>query len=300
MARRQLAQLELEHLGDPPEPPPPPRPARARPAPPWPVRLRFALVLVAGSVAVLLLVVALHQFDRLLAGAPRLALLANAPERFRIEGLVHGSRAELARVFAADFGRSIYTIPLGERRRQLMRVDWVREAAVSRRWPDRLLVRVVERTPVAFALMPAEVALIDAEGVILKLPARADFPLPVLSGVRREQPPAVRRERVGAMLQLLDELEAYAPRISEIDVSDPQDSKITQTLEGRAIRLRLGGSHFLSRVENFYAHYPEISRRLPETTEFDLRLGDQITGARQTAPPPRTGRPAPRAKRRQP
>ncbi len=40
---------------------------------------------------------------------------------------------------------------LGERRRRLLAVDWVKDASVSRRWPNRVSVNVIERRPVAFA-----------------------------------------------------------------------------------------------------------------------------------------------------
>lgn len=301
MAHNPMVQLELQHFSErPPEPvaaPSPPRRARAKAQPrDWRARIRIALIVAALLTGALLAALGLYQLDLFLASDPRFALPGSAldPEdnpAFRVEGVVHASRAEVNRVFAEDFGRSVYLIPLAERRRALLAVDWVRDASVSRRWPNRLVVRIVERAPVAFlALPPAgsaargpyEMALIDSDGAILEPPARGNFTLPVLLGVAREQSRATRRARVDLMLQLLDELDFCAGRISEIDVSNPEDLKITFAIEGRVVRLLLGRHRFLPRVRNFLDHYPEISRRLPDAAAFDLRLDDRITAVEVT------------------
>src|SRR5262249_14510682 len=62
-----------------------------------------------------------------------------------LQGLVYTSRAKVLRIFANDFHRSVFAIPLAERRRRLLAIDWVEEASVSRIWPDRLVVRIRER-----------------------------------------------------------------------------------------------------------------------------------------------------------
>ena len=108
---------------------------------------------------------------------------------FTISGLEHASRARVLRVFENDFGKNIFQIPIDERRRKLLAVDWVEHASVSRVWPNRLEVRIWERKPVAFVNLTPEgarnsrLALIDAFGVILDRPERMDFSSPILSGV---------------------------------------------------------------------------------------------------------------------
>ena len=67
-----------------------------------------------------------------------------------IQGMVYAPRAKVAHVFAGDFGHSVLSIPLDERRRRLLAIDWVEDASVARIWPDRLIVRMRERRPVAF------------------------------------------------------------------------------------------------------------------------------------------------------
>ena len=298
MARQQILQLDLDLPQDGLDQPPPvlpeapPAPAR-RPRPKTAARRSISprirlLTLSAGLLLLALaLVAALYQLDRFLASSPPF-VLAGSPEpgadsNLRIEGVVYAPRHRLVRVFAPDFGRSIYLLPLQERRHSLLAVDWVHEATVSRLWPNRVVVRMVERVPVAFVILPppgggpAEAALIDAEGVLLEPPLRARFSVPVLHGISREQTQDLRRQRTALMLALLKEIQPLNAQLSEVDVSDPDNVKITQLIDARLVRLLLGNQRFLPRLKNFLNHYPEVRRRLPRATSFDLRLENTIT-----------------------
>jgi cell division protein FtsQ len=202
---------------------------------------------------------------------------------FTISGLEHASRARVLRVFENDFGKNIFQIPIDERRRKLLAVDWVEHASVSRVWPNRLEVRIWERKPVAFVNLTPEgarnsrLALIDAFGVILDRPERMDFSSPILSGVYERQSEADRQERIRHYLRLMDELGPLAKRISEVDVSEPGNLKVSIEIERRAVDLEVGNRNFKRRLQDFLDHYPEIRRRSGKATSFDLRLDDRIT-----------------------
>jgi cell division protein FtsQ len=293
MARRQAAQLELEMPEEAPMESEQPAPRRARAKPDartgWRVRLRRVLIGAGVGAGVLAVAVGAYRTDQFLATDPRFILPGSAAAtdnpNFTIAGLKYAPREEVMRVFARDFGRSVYLMPLAERRRILMAIDWVRDATVSREWPNRIVARIVERDPVAFAILarttPAgwssETALIDAEGVILRPPPRARFSLPVLDGITRQQAPEVRRARVRQVVELIRQVRSYAGQISEIDVSDPDNLAVTEVAQGHAVRLLLGDRNYLSRLSTFMDHYPDISRRLPNARTFDLRLDDHIT-----------------------
>ena len=45
----------------------------------------------------------------------------------------------------------------------------------------------------------------------------------------------------------------------------------------------LGERNFSSRLENFLEHYPDIHRKMPQASTFDLRLDDRITGLEDPA-----------------
>jgi cell division protein FtsQ len=71
-------------------------------------------------------------------------------------------------------------IDLAATRARLMQFGWIREARVSRRLPDTLVIEVIERQPVAIWQNNQQLSLIDAEGVVLepvRLEAMPDLPL---------------------------------------------------------------------------------------------------------------------------
>jgi cell division protein FtsQ len=204
----------------------------------------------------------------------------------RVEGNHYTSRDRILLVFAPDLNKSIFRIPLAERRRRLLGIDWIEEASVLRIWPNQLIVKVRERRPVAFAKLPLGVSgqfrylLIDAQGVLLGVP-RQRFDFPVLTGITEDQSEAERHARVVAMQQLLRQLgSAAAGMISDINVSSTQDMRIAARMNGHSVELWLGDRNYLARFQNFSNHFDEILRQSDGASVFDLRLDDRIMTVR--------------------
>ncbi len=109
-------------------------------------------------------------------------------------GVQHAPLARVKQVFASDLCLSAFHVPLDERRRKLLAIDWVSDASITRLWPNRLVVRIKERTPVAFVHLPAgRYLLIDAEGYLLTPPPRVRFDFPVMTGVSGAESEAERK-----------------------------------------------------------------------------------------------------------
>jgi cell division protein FtsQ len=195
----------------------------------------------------------------------------------QLQGAAHASRRAVETAFASDLGRSVYLLPLEERRATLRTIDWVKDATVVRVWPNRVIVSLAERQPVAFVpLAPSRFGLIDGDGVIL--PPTADrFHLPVLRGVRPSDAIPDRRDRVQRMQRVLRDLGDNAAKIAEVDVTDRGDIRVTQPYEGHMVTLMLGDQRFAARYQNFVNHYAEIHDKLPGAGILDLRLEDRIT-----------------------
>jgi cell division protein FtsQ len=191
--------------------------------------------------------------------------------------LTYASHSKVQRVFSTDFDRSIFSIPLDERRRRLLAIDWVEDASVSRVWPDRLVVRLRERKPVAYVLFRSGVLLIDAYGALLGPPAQAQFAFPVLNGIREDQTEAQRRDHVRLLLRIQEEMGYLARDLSEVDTTDFDNVRLVVQVEHRALELLMGDGNYARRYQNFLSHYPEIRKRSPEVKTFDLRLDDRIT-----------------------
>jgi len=208
---------------------------------------------------------------------PQFKLSRDNADGLTLQGLRYTSRSKVQRVFAADFGRSVFAVPVEERRRRLLAIDWVEDASVSRIWPDRLAVRIRERRPVAFVFFRSGVLLIDAYGTLLDPPAQAQFTFPVLSGVREDESEAVRVQRVRALLKVEEELGPLTKDLSEVNAADLDNIRIVTQVDSRAVEFILGDGNFGQRYQNFLNHYAEIKRRSPEVKSFDLRLEDRIT-----------------------
>jgi cell division protein FtsQ len=230
----------------------------------------------SGVVVLTSVLLGFRWMEQFLIRDPRFAL-GDPDNSLLITGAEHASRRALEEVFAEDFGRSAYLVPLGDRRMTLKTVAWVKDATVSRLWPNRLVTRVVERKPVAyFASSSPRSALVDEDGVILP-PTGERFALPAVVGVRVLDPLPRRRERVALLLRLLNEIGEARKDISEVDVSDRDDLKVTVPYEGGMLTLLLGNTHFQLRYTNFRTHVAEIKRKLPRASTLDLRVEDRIT-----------------------
>ena len=248
--------------------------------------LRAAAIIVLSSFTLAAAYFGLERAEQFLIRDPRFALpgppdYGEASPNLTIEGTRFASPAQVRNVFAPDYGRSIYLLPLTDRRNALLCLSWVRDATVQRVWPDRVVVHIVERQPAAFVEIPAGLlsrfALIDADGVILDTPPKARFDLPVLRGVNPAESQTMRGTRVRRMVRLLRDLGSVGNGISEVDVSDLDNLKIRMKVRDQTFLLILGDGDFAARVRNFLDHYAEIRGRTPWATTLDLRLEDRIT-----------------------
>ncbi len=222
--------------------------------------------------------------------------------RFRIEGtgniqatgLAEVSRAELLPVFGEDIGRNIFFVPLKDRRAQLERIPWVQHATVMRLLPDQIRVEVVEREPVAFVRQGGQIGLVDANGVLLTMPAammaQHHYSFPVLTGIDPAEPQDARKKRVDLYMQLMRELDAggqhFSNQISEIDLTDQEDARVEMQEQGADILAHFGEDHFLERYQRYKAHIGEWRAQYPRLSGVDLRYDQQVVLQMAQGPAP--------------
>jgi cell division protein FtsQ len=212
--------------------------------------------------------------------------------RFRISGasnieasgLTELSRAEMLPVFGEDIGRNIFFVPLRERQRQLEEIPWVERATVMRLLPDQIRVSIVERQPVAFVRQGQQIGLVDANGVLLTMPAammaQHHYSFPVVSGIDAQEPLASRKARMKVYQRLLAELDAngqkLSEQISEIDLTDPEDARVMMPEQGGDILAHFGQEQFLERYQRYKAHINEWRQQYPKLAAVDLRYEQQV------------------------
>ena len=107
---------------------------------------------------------------------------------FRVKSVeVQGTRRMDPRpVYRIALDQKAAALPLvdvADIRKQLLGFGWVKDARVSRRYPDTLVVDIVERSPAALWQDGDRLNLIDAEGVVLdRVPVSQMPDLPLLVG----------------------------------------------------------------------------------------------------------------------
>lgn len=261
-----------------------------------PRRRVLVALIVAFFLVVFLAALALaYQVDTFLATDARFLLGTlqqdgelNPGSPLELAGVEHTPIADILGVFERDSGRSLYLLPLARRREELRAIDWVRDASVSRIWPNRLRVVIVERTPVAIVAVsgakPGDgltMKLVDAEGQLMRRPALASFNLPVVFGLHPDQPIEYRAARIELLTRLQQEVEPLAARFSELYVADPLNVRATLVMDGRNLTLMLGNEKYLSRVQNFLNNYEAVIKEDPLANLFDMRMEDKIIAKRE-------------------
>jgi cell division protein FtsQ len=231
--------------------------------------------------------------------------------RFRLEssdhieviGGPHVSRAQIMDVMGGDIGRNVFFVPLEQRRRELEDIPWVESAAVGRLLPDRIRVEVRERTPVAFAKVGSKIHLVDDKGVIIDLPSvrrgaivqgkPETYSFPVIVGISDSDPASLRMARMKIYSNLLRELDSeggnYSQALSEVDLSNPEDVKITTTDAAGEVLIHLGASDFLARYKIYLANVQQWRQQYQRLHSVDLRYERQVILNADEPPPKVSG-----------
>ncbi len=90
-----------------------------------------------------------------------------AVDNVEVEGRQRTSREAILSALDVARGSPILALDPAQAKRRLESVAWIRSAAVERRLPDTLYVRVVERQPMAFWQRHGKLVLIDRDGVTI-------------------------------------------------------------------------------------------------------------------------------------
>ncbi len=250
---------------------------------------RFGFWLIAGMLLMVGTLFAWHRTEEFLIKDDRFRIVeadelpGQSPDLI-VEGIHYASASQIRHIFAEDFGRSLYLVPIQERRSRLLAIDWVEDATISKIWPKTIKVRIRERVPVAFVhLRPnskdgiSRFALIDKDGYILRPRVAAKFTLPVITGLRETEPLENRRARVRRVLGMLKEIGPLADQISEINIADPNNLIVAEHVDNDVVNLMIGDESYSERLQNFLANYGEIKAKRPDAKTLDLRVDGVIT-----------------------
>lgn len=98
-------------------------------------------------------------------------------------GMERSDQLKIYKLTLSQMDLAMPMVDVGKIRNDLMKNGWVKEARVTRRLPDTLIVEIVERNPAAVWQRGGVLSLIDDEGVVLQnVPASKTGGLPTLNG----------------------------------------------------------------------------------------------------------------------
>jgi cell division septal protein FtsQ len=209
-----------------------------------------------------------YAVNRYLGDGPRFRL---AEPGLAVTGIERLRAESIRAVFQDDLGQSLADIPVEARRETLLETAWI--------------VHVRERTPVAFVRVQApngglRSRLIDSQGVFLDPLPGARFELPALDGISPDLPAPARQERVALYLALMTDLDAeephYGMRVSQIDVADPLNARVTVAHLGDVVVLDMGNELFRHRFETFLKYIENWKQQFGSVASVDLRYEDQV------------------------
>jgi cell division protein FtsQ len=205
-------------------------------------------------------------------------------QNIELDGNSHLSRAQMLSVFGEDVDGNVFRVPMEQRRMQLEQMPWVEHATVMRLLPNRMRVHVIERVPVAFVRQGSNIGLVDRSGVLLDIPPDApgnpSYSFPVVTGLKAEQEPEARAQRMRLYAAFLKDLDSdgksTSAQLSEIDLSDPEDVKALIPDHNSEVLVHFGTENFLSRYKQFEEHIAEWRSQYARLSSVDMRYERQV------------------------
>jgi cell division protein FtsQ len=238
-------------------------------------RLLWAAVAASALCVLALVSAALYHY-----GEHSWRFRVESSDNIEVTGMQNVTKAQIMEVMGADIGRNIFFIPLTQQKAQLEQIPWVESASVMRFVPNRLAVRIHERTPVAFARVGPRMFLIDAGGTLMELSPRHKYSFPVILGMNPGEPLSTRAPRMKAYGDLIHELDGggahYSQDLSEVDLSDLEDVKIRVNDPQGDVLVHLGSSDYLRRYKIYVGHAQSWRQQFQKLESVDLRYDNQI------------------------
>lgn len=196
--------------------------------------------------------------------------------------LRHVDEAQIRLLTSRNLRGNFFTVDLDRTRREFEKLVWVKEARVTRKWPDRLVMELKEHEPLA---VWNDKQLVSITGEVFN--ATLNQPLPSLSGLDgagREVVDAYRKfsatlAPLGLTITDLSLSSRLAWRMKTISTQIPAGLKTEPRLE-----LALGRKDAEARLSRFAGQYKKVVAQLGAVPAYvDLRYADGFA-LRRAAP----------------
>jgi cell division protein FtsQ len=222
--------------------------------------------------------VALAWFVASLAGLPamadqQVALLASQAgfevRRVEVRGVERMNELKVYERVLGEREQAMPLVDLAALRQDLLQLNWVKDARVSRRLPDSLVVDIVERQPYAVLKKPGRLVLIDVTGHELEPISAANA-----KGQLTVEGPGASLQ-IGALNHLLDSAPALRPRVAGVEWVGNRRWNVTFKT-GQILALPQGENDSARALVEF-ARLDGVNRLLGgEVASFDMRAPERI------------------------
>ncbi|MCI0424146.1 MAG: FtsQ-type POTRA domain-containing protein [Acidobacteria bacterium] len=240
----------------------------------------LAMRIGAAILVFLMLLFFFASFRGYLLRSPRFAIAIK-----EIQGLRHLGESQVLMKLkeAEEQERSLFALDLDALRKSVELLPWVKTATVRRVWPDRLMIQVTERVPIAFARIDDSTQLVDEDGVLLEQKGEGlpSFDFPVLLGLEsgfENELLARNRKRIELYQRLMKELDesgaGLSRDVSEVHLQDP--GSVSIVLNDDPVLVHIGADHFQERFRRYLAMSREIKQKYRLLESVDLRFQNQV------------------------
>lgn len=218
--------------------------------------------------------------------------------RITFTGLDTVKERDLRKLWPRVGGENLFALNFPDLEKKLQAHPWVAKAHLRRKLPDKLLVEITERRPVALLSRQGLWAL-DVKGQALPLDARCgEMDLPLVDADSGQAPVAgsvVEEKRLVSLLPKLDALHRRAPNlwstISELSWDSRGQLEIYAF--GNPARILVGEDPTWRQMLDFYTFVVYQGRRngLDDIAFMDLRFPGEVVVQRVQAPADSTAKP---------
>ncbi len=189
-------------------------------------------------------------------------------KRIEVQGVERIDELKVYETALAQKDRAMVQVDAEALRQKLMENGWVKDARVSKRLPETLVVEIIERKPIAVWQQNGHLALIDEEGHVLEKIRQSQMPdLPVVVGKKANL-------QIESLRKLLDAAPALKPQVAAATWVGNRRWDL-QFASGETLALPEGETTAAAALLNF-ARLDGVNRLLGKgVAHFDLRDGER-------------------------
>jgi cell division protein FtsQ len=198
-----------------------------------------------------------------------------------VQGNYHTAKEGIVQQLDLEPGMLLFDVDLVEKQVAVEDLPYVKTAQLSRQWPDRLLVSVTERVPVAIVNLE-KLYYVDADGQIFKrIDPGEEVDLPVITGLsvsQLQKNPDQGRTLLDSGLKLLacwQENDAFRQEgIAEIHLDDAFG--LTVFTRRHIWQLRLGLDEFRLKLKHWQKVLAYLGKEAEQISSFDCSAGHSV------------------------